>query len=309
MRNAIRKNIKTPLHKRTELFTWGELETILAIARSGSLAAAARMLGLEHSTVHRRIRAAEARVGFRFFERTRTGYLPRAPLQALVDAAALMEETKLAAEQRLRARDAALSGEIRLSTSEVLGSYLLPRTLEKFLGAHPGITVEIGVTNREVDLTRREADLALRVTERPPEHLIARQIGAVAYAIYGARTAHHRRPRRGAAQLPWLGFGDELAAITQARWLREHPPTCEPRTRWGSLISLLQATRQSLGVSALPCLAAAQYPDLVQIGPVLGEAPLYILTHPQVRENARARALTQFLREEIPQQIARWVSK
>jgi DNA-binding transcriptional LysR family regulator len=304
MRTAITEKTKLPLQKRTGLFSWTEIETILSIARTGSLSAAARVLGLEHSTVHRRISAAESRVGFRFFERTRTGYIPRARLQALIDAAVLMEETKLAAEERLLGRHSPLSGEVRLSTSEVLGSYLLPRTLEKFLDVHPEITVEVGVTNRQVDLTRREADLALRVTEQPPEHLIARQIGAVAYAVYGARGRFETVQRRSPAQLPWLGFADELADIAQARWLRDHPPQHEPRTRWGSLIALVHATRRALGVSALPCLAAAQYPDLIQIGPVLGEAPLYILTHPKARENARARALREFLREEIPPQIA-----
>ena len=308
MRTAIAKTRNPGLQKRTSLLSWTEVETILEIARAGSLSAAARALGLKHSTVYRRVAAAETRIGFRFFERTRSGYVARPQIQALVDAANLMEETKLAAERRLLGADSQLTGEIRLSTSEVLGSYLLPRVLEKFLRQHPGITVEVGLTNREVDLTRREADLALRVTGRPPEHLIARLIGTVAYAVYGA-TSQFRQVRRipPLPELTWLGFGDELAGIAQARWYREHPPQQEPRTRWGSLIALIQATRAGLGVSALPCLAAAHDRDLTQLSPVLGEVPLYILTHPDVRGNVRARAVTQFLAQEIPNALEQLV--
>jgi DNA-binding transcriptional LysR family regulator len=292
--------------KSTGIFSWDELRTILEVARHGSLSGAARALDVEHSTVHRRLAAAEKRIRQRLFDRTRTGYETRAHAETLVEAARVMEEAVLGAERRVLGADERLAGEIHLGASEVLGSYLVPHLVKGFLARHPAIQIDIGITNRSIDLTRREADLALRVTESPPEHLIARRVGTITYAAYAAPgMLRGSRAKARLDDLPWLGFEDALFDVTQARWLRAHPPRETPRTRWGSLISLIHAAAAGLGVAALTCLAAAQHRGLVRVSNVLGEIPLYLLTHPDVRGNARARALSQYFAEEAPAMIAR----
>jgi DNA-binding transcriptional LysR family regulator len=294
------------LQKSTGVLSWDELRTILEVARTGSLSGAARVLNVEHSTVHRRLAAAEKRIKLRLFDRTRTGYEARTHAETLVEAARVMEEAVLAAERRVLGADERLTGDIHLGASEVLGSYLVPQLVKGFLARHPAIRIDIGITNRSIDLTRREADLALRVTESPPEHLIARRVGTITYAAYAAPgLLRGKRAKARLAELPWLGFEDALFEVTQARWLRAHPPRHALRTRWGSLISMIHAAEAGLGVAALTCLAAAQHRGLVRVSDVLGEIPLYLLTHPDVRGNARARALSQYFAEEAPAMIAR----
>ncbi len=300
---------KKSLHKRTGLLDWNDLRTVLAVARSGSLAGAARELALQHSTVFRRIEEAEARLGARLFDRARTGWSANAQGEAVARAAAEMEAAALMAEREISGADARLQGVIRIATSEMLAGYLLPPLLQQFLAEHPGIEIEADVSNRAVDLTRREADLALRATEQPPESMVGRRVGELRYAIYAARSL---LPARGApvlSSLPWVGFDDRIAYTAIAQWWRKTLPDVQPRLRADSLPAMLKAAAAGIGAVALPMFAAAQEPRLLRLtppieGPVMG---LWLLHHPDVRGNARVRTLMQWLGEAVPQQLGRLV--
>ena len=165
---------KPALQKRTGELPWDDLRCVLAIARAGSLSGAARELGIEHSTVFRRLNSVEKRLGVRLFERSPRGYTPTACGELAAAAAGAMESEALGVERRMLGADARLTGVVRLATSELFAGFLLPRVLKQFLEAHPGVEVETHIASRMVDLTRREADLALRATVSPPEHLPGR---------------------------------------------------------------------------------------------------------------------------------------
>lgn len=294
------------LRKRTGPLGWEDLRTVLAVARSGTLSGAARVLDVEHSTVFRRIEDIERRLETQVFERTRAGYTLNARGDVLVEAAQAMEAAALAAERRVLGHDARLTGVVRISTSEVIAAYMLPDLLGEFLDQHPEIEVEIDVTDRAVDLTRHEADLALRATPNVPEHLIVRRIGTLPFAVYGAKSWLKRRgapPRLD--DLPWLGFDDATARSTPALWLRANPRPQPPRLRWGSLIGLVRATVAGLGVAPLPSIAAAQHRELVRLTETLGDVGLYVMTHPDVRGNARVRALSDHLAARTADYIAK----
>jgi DNA-binding transcriptional LysR family regulator len=182
-------------------------------------------------------------------------------------------------------------------------SYLLPRLLEDFLDAHPDIEVEVDVSNRAVDLTRREADLALRATMTPPDHLIARKVGEVASAIFGTPALLQRLGGQQTLDaLPWIGFADGMGGVLQARWLRERLPQVRPRLRMDSFVAILQSAALGVGVAALPAFAAAQESRLVRISEPIDvpKMPIWLLTHPDVRDNARVRALLRHLAERTP---------
>ncbi|MCB2109112.1 MAG: LysR family transcriptional regulator, partial [Rhodobacteraceae bacterium] len=148
---------------------WDALRHVLAIARSGSLAGAARALRMRHSSVYRRLNQIEAQLGVRLFDRLRTGYRLTEHGEVMQDAAARMEQSLQDAERLVAGADLKLSGEIRISTSEIIGLYLLPRHLRTFRDAHPGITLDISVTDNLADLSKRDADIVIRGTDAPPE--------------------------------------------------------------------------------------------------------------------------------------------
>ncbi len=293
---------KQSLRQRTGQLAWDDLRTVLAVARSGSLSGAARALDIEHSTVFRRLEDIEKRLGVALFERARNGYLANAHGEAVADAARIMEEAALAAERQVLGADARLTGVVRIATSEMLGAYLLPRLLEEFLTTHPDIEVEVDIANRSVDLNRREADLALRATMTPPAHLIARKIGDIASAIYATPELLQRFGTPPALEeLPWIGFDERMSGVLQAKWLRETMPSLRPRLRMDSFMAIIQAAALGVGVAALPSFAAAQEPRLARISePLLPRMNVWLLTHPDVRDNARVRALLQHIAARTP---------
>ena len=299
---------KQTLQERTGTLDWNDLRTVLAVARAGSLAGAARALELRHSTVFRRIEQAERRLGSRLFERSRSGWSPNPQGEAVARAAADMESAALGAERAISGADARLEGTIRIATSELLAGHLLLPLLRPFLAEHPGIEIECDVSNRNVDLTRREADLALRATPQPPDMLVGRRIGSMRYAVYAAKPLIGKRQSAPVlGELPWVGFDERIAHFQIAQWFRHALPDVRPRLRLDSMSALMKAAAAGIGAVLLPTFAAAQEPALVRVteeidGPEMG---LWLLSHPDVRGNARVRALAAHLAQAVPLEIER----
>ena len=299
---------KQTLQERTGTLDWNDLRTVLAVARAGSLAGAARALELRHSTVFRRIEQAERRLGSRLFERSRSGWSPNPQGEAVARAAAEMESAALGAERAISGADARLEGTIRIATSELLAGHLLLPLLRPFLAEHPGIEIECDVSNRNVDLTRREADLALRATPQPPDMLVGRRIGSMRYAVYAAKPLIGKRQSAPVlGELPWVGFDERIAHFQIAQWFRHALPDVRPRLRLDSMSALMKAAAAGIGAVLLPTFAAAQEPALVRVteeidGPEMG---LWLLNHPDVRGNARVRALAAHLAQAVPLEIER----
>jgi DNA-binding transcriptional LysR family regulator len=299
---------KQNLHERTGSVDWNDLRTVLAVARAGSLAGAARALELRHSTVFRRIEDVERRLGVRLFERSRSGWTPNAQGEAAARAATDMESAALSAERAISGADERLEGVIRIATSELLAGYLLPPLLRRFLAQHPGIEIEADVSNRNVDLTRREADLALRATTQPPEMLVGRRVAVMRYAVYASKAIlGHRRGPPLLQDLPWVGFDERIAHFQIAKWFRAALPQVRPRLRLDSMPALLKAAAAGVGAVVLPTFAAAQEPALLRVTPAIDgpEMGLWLLNHPDVRGNARVRALTGFLAQAVPAELER----
>jgi DNA-binding transcriptional LysR family regulator len=306
-----KSSLQERTHGRAGALDWNDLRTVLAVARAGSLAGAARELDLRHSTVFRRIGEAERRLGARLFERARSGWTPNAQGEAVARAASDMETAALSAERAISGADERLAGTIRIATSELLAGYLLPPLLARFLAEHPGIEIEADVSNRNVDLTRREADLALRATTQPPEALVGRRVAVMRYAVYAAKAIVGRR--RGAPvlqELPWVGFDERIAHFQIAKWFREALPQVRPRLRLDSMPALLEAAAAGIGAALLPTFAGSQEPRLLRVTPPIEgpEMGLWLLSHPELRGNARVRALAGFLAQAVPLELERLAS-
>jgi DNA-binding transcriptional LysR family regulator len=295
---------KSSLQERTGTLGWEDVRTVLAVVNAGSLSGAARSLDVEHSTVFRRIDDIERRLGTRLFDRERGSYLPNVQAETIAEAGRQMEAAALEAERRVLGADERLKGSIRLATSDLLANYLLPRILDDFLNAHPDIEIEMAVSGGNVDLHRREADLALRATLAPPDTLVGRQLALIDYAVFARYGTPVVADRSNLREHHWIGFDDALQHLQIAQWVK-NTIDVRPRVRVDSLQAMLQAVAAGIGVAVLPRFAAAQDGRLVQISePIDGpRMPIWLLTHPDVRGNARVRALSQHLSERLPAAI------
>jgi len=276
---------------------WDALRIVLAVARAGSLSGAARALGVNHSTVFRRLGVIESELEVRLFERLPGGFLATAAGEALRAAAERVEAEVLDAERKLSGQDLRLTGSLRVTAPDTLALRLLPEALAAFRPAYPGIEVELSIDNGIADLTRREADVAVRPTDRPPEALVGRRIAAIAFAAYGAPGYLRETAGRPLAAHAWIAPDESLRRLAVARWLRDELPDAAVALRSDSLMGLFEAARAGLGLALLPCFMADPEPGLVRVtGPLDGAATsLWLLTHEDLRRTARVRAFLDFV--------------
>jgi len=177
---------------------WSDLRYALAVGQLGSVAAAARRLGVNATTVQRRLEALEASLGARLFDRSRSGYQPTEAGTVVLEQARRMADQADEIERHVLGRDRELTGPLRVTTAFVVMEHLLPQPLADFARAYPGIEVEVVENAFLVDLSRRhaesaqtwarlEADVALRLSANVAEHLVGRQLGLTDCRVYALR--------------------------------------------------------------------------------------------------------------------------
>lgn len=287
---------------------WEDLRYVLAVADARSLASAARALGVNHTTVLRRVNAFEQRLGLRLFDRLPAGYALTGGGEELLATARSMSATVTALERRLAGQDLRLEGTLRVTTTDTLMASVLPPLIARFRLAHPGILIEIATTNALANLTRRDADVAIRPASDPPEALVGRRVSGIAFALYAASAAV---PPQGAAQdfanqdlanqdlanRNWIAPDDSLASSTIARWMRATLPGARIALRADSLVVMRNAALAGLGVAALPCYLGDRTPGLIRIhAPIAAMATdLWVLTHEDLRRTGRVSAFTEFM--------------
>lgn len=285
---------------------WDDLRYVLAVASQGSLAGAARRLRVNHTTVLRRVGAFEKRLGLRLFERLPSGYVLTAGGEELIGAARRIDDEVTALERRLAGQDLRLSGVLRITTTDTLMGTVLPEILARFRSSHPGIGLEVAVSNLMFNLTKRDADVAIRPAKDPPETLVGRRIAGIAFAIYGSADYLAAHENAKLADHRWIGPDDSLAGTSVAHWMRAHVPEAEIALRTDSLVAARDAAQAGLGLAALPCYLGDTSPGLVRMHEPIAEmaTALWILTHADLRHQARIRAFTEFAANALSQKRA-----
>lgn len=262
-----------------------DLSLILALVRGGSLARAARLLQVDVSTVFRSVRRLEAALGQPLFEKSRSGYLPTSLAQALAEQAERAEQALEAARVGVEQGGAVISGTVRLTCSDsVLQALLLP-ALARFMPAYPALTLELSTSNDFANLSRRDADIALRLTRTPPEHLVGRKLGNVAYRVCASATYLRSVDVDDLASMTWIAPDDFLPDHPTVAWRRQRLPGVVPAYRCNSMLSVTELVRAGLGVAALPDFLIDEHQGLMPLGePLVGyDTALWLLTRPDCR--------------------------
>jgi len=282
---------------------WSLLVDFLAIARAGTLSGAAISLGVNHSTVYRRLNQLEAQLGGRLFERLAQGYVLTEAGRRLLIHAEQAEVQLHAAERVLRGTDQALRGEVRLTAPENLVYEFLPGYLEVFHRTYPEIRLTLNVSNTELDLNRREADLALRATPRPPEHLVGRKIVELGWSLFAAESLLRELGRpEGIGDLaswPWIAPEAALDHLSISQWIRRNIPPERVIFRASTLIAMSRLAEAGLGVTLLPDDQIKPQLARLQAFEQAGTFGLWLLTHPDLRHTGRIKALSDLLTEQF----------
>jgi DNA-binding transcriptional LysR family regulator len=280
---------------------WNDLHYLLAVSRAGTLAGAARRLGVNQTTVARRLAAAERALATRLFERVDGGLRPTKAGEAAIARAGEVEQSVQALELGIGGKDAEIAGSVRLTAVPVLINRLLVPALTELRAGYPRLQLDLIAEARNASLTRREADIALRLA-RPEagRGLLARRLGQVDYAVYRAR-------RRSADRLPWITYDEALAHLPHARWLEAASRSETPAAlSVNDAETMLQAIQAGLGKSLLPCFVADGERALRRLsgGKPVVSRELWLLTHRELRHHARMAAVVDWLARLVKRRLA-----
>lgn len=278
---------------------WDDLQFVLAVEREGGLAGAARSLGINYSTAHRRLGQIERSLGIRIFNRRRDGYHLTPMATELSDTARRIEAEVLALNRRVVGADMKLGGKIHVSTSQLMGLYVLPRMFERFANRFPGVGIDVAITDQLTNLKRSDTDVVIRATATPPDYLSGINMGPVSFAAYVRRDSANRAKPLHAYE--WVDFVAADPVSPLRHWLRHIVPDADCRYRFDSAAAIREAAIAGLAAAVLPCLVGETHPDLVRISDVRHEDNfnLWILTHVELRKSARIRSFMRFFRTEI----------
>lgn len=292
------------------MFAWDDLRIVLAVAREGDLRKAAAALGVNHSTMFRRLNALERALGSKLFERLATGYRPTDSGQRLLEAAERMETEALALDRDLSGRDTRLTGAVRVTASETLAFGVLSGEIARFRGAHPGIAVELLVDNRVLDLSRREADIAFRAARPAQGDLFGRKLADITWRFYAAPAylAAHGRPRtlRDLDKHALIGWGEATQPTKAAAWLNKNLPKAAVGYRTGSLVNQMLAAKAGIGLALLPTYLGGGDPGLTALLPTLTDlrTELWLVTHRSLKDTARVRAFMEIVGDGVKKRLA-----
>ena len=264
---------------------WDDLRLILAIARGGSFAAAARTLAVNETTVSRRLDAAETRFGLALFDRLQGRLVPTSAGRDAVRHAERAEREYELLRESLTGAGQRVAGRVRVTAVPLIVNRVLVPALAALLKDHPDLAVELVADQSDLSLLGRETDIALRFARPAKEaRVVARRVADVTYAAYVAADVDP-------AALGWIGYDERVRTVPQAAWVRaaaegEHLPVVLTADDGETVLT---AVAEGLGKSILPCLIADRVEGLRRCGgpDAAWSRELWLLVHPDMRRLAR----------------------
>ena len=272
---------------------WDDLKVFLAVARSGSISGAAKKLGVQHSTVSRRMRQLELELGARLIERKQGGYELTQAGEHVKEAANNIEREVLGVDGALVGKDSHLIGPLRVTAINNMASTVLMPMFASFSNLHPLIKLSIVVSNLDASLAQHDADIAIRLTNSPPDTLIGKRVVTVASTIYGSHD-YIKKLRQENSEPKWIGVdccGFHKTWTKQACGEQPHNFISD------DTLLTLSAIKEGLGVSILPCFMGDAEPELERYcepDPAYNLG-LWVLLHPDLKRTARVLSFREHM--------------
>ena len=280
---------------------WDNLRYVLAVARHGSIAAAARELSVNRSTVLRRISNFERELDCRIFERNDSGYALTLQAEKMMAAAREVESTLHHMQREIAGHELRLEGELRVTTTDGLMASIMGPVIASFHRKHPQIVIELSATNSILDLNRRDADIAVRPTQAPQPPLLGHRLRDVEFAVYASRDYLENNRHPDYLKHSWIGLDQSFFSSGPGQWFDANIPASQICLRADSFVSIRIAAENSLGMALLPRFIGDHCEALRATDLELPELTtgLWVLTHPDLMRAARIQAFIDHLRATL----------
>ena len=268
---------------------WDDLRFLVEIGRSATLAAAARHLKVDQTTVARRLRALEDALGTPLFERSDGRWQPTATGARVLERATRIEEDVAGLTRIADAGRPGIHGSVRItSVGAIIAEWLVPR-LPDLYARHPGLDVALVGSNDNLNVARREADIAIRLARPETGDFVIRKLADVGFAVYASAA--------GEPPDSWVCYDEDLAHTPEMRWLAPRLADSRVRLRSNGVEALTRAVAAGIGQAVLPCFIADTHPGLTrQSGPApVVTRELWLLIHPDAKQQPRVAAVAEWL--------------
>jgi DNA-binding transcriptional LysR family regulator len=280
---------------------WDGLRVFLAVARTGRISAAARKLGVEHTSVSRRLAALETALGAPLFHRTAAGYLPTPLGQEILPTAESIERAAEGIGVCARESTGRIAGRVRVAVAPEFASHWLVPQLPAFRVTNPDLDLQILVGTRQRDLSRGEAELAVQSPRPRQTGLLAVRIGRATMLLYASKTllrGGRMRIERAddVRDIPLLAFTAHFHLLQEAAWFQPVLESARVVLETNSTHALLAAAHAALGIAVLPRFVARADEALVAVSAPVAEQDVWLVTHPEFRRDPRVRAAADFLK-------------
>ncbi|GIL00443.1 MAG: LysR family transcriptional regulator [Alphaproteobacteria bacterium] len=280
------------------LVNWDDYRFFLAVARSGRLSTAGRQLGVDHATVGRRLRALEAALGARLFDRSPQGYQLTDAGQRLVDSAETIETAVIGATAEIGGKDRVISGAVRVGAPEGVAAYIIAEAATELCRRHPQLELQIVALPRTFSLSKREADIAIAVSAPEAGRLKFRKIADYRLHLYATRAYLARHPGIATVEdlkkVRGIGYVPEFIYDKELDYIPLISPTIKPHLTSTSVHVQLAATLADGGLCVLHDFMAAQYPQLVKVlpGEVSFTRSFWFIVHEDYARLERVRVVS-----------------
>lgn len=291
---------------------WDLVRFFLQVAKSGSLSAAAKVLGVSQPTISRSIQTIERLTKQQLFQRTPQGLILTPAGEKLVEAASGMDEAADLFHRQVSGLSEELSGDIRLSANEIVGIHLLPAALVAFRKLHPQVQIELDISNNTSSLSKREADIALRMYRPTQPDLVARRLANLELAFFASvdylKTHGEPRDITEFKQHSLIGFDEDMSFIDGASQMGYQLFPTDFSYRTDHMLAQIQLARAGAGIVATHVGLVKNHPELQRI---LAWLPLpslefWLVCHSDTQYNASIRELMTFLGAWFAEDVYRY---
>lgn len=275
---------------------WDDLRYVLAVSRLGSFARAGKQLGVDHTTVARRVEAAEKSLKLKLFTRTTTGLTLTPDGERLLESLRSVEASVSAFERAATSREQELDGPIRVTSPETFGVTFLAPRLAAFGRQHPKLRIELVPGGTVLDLGRREAEVAVRFFKSKPQDLYVRRVADVHYGLYASRAYLRARPFTGDLESHRVVSTPPDDASVESVWLRKLVSKPAPVFVSDFSTALLAAARADAGIAVLPRYLGDADASLQHLPmPNSPSEPIWLTVHRDLKDAPRVRVVLDFL--------------
>ena len=284
---------------------WDDAQYVLALSRAGTIRAAAKSLGVNHTTVSRRIATLEKQLSAHLFELTPSGYVMTVSGRIICKAAEEMEDLLLGSHRRIEGADKELTGEVHIHMTDIFDDWVCER-IAPFLQQHPKLKVQLSSEIAIANLAKREADIALRFTDSPPEDMVGQIVCRLPIALYAGKNfdidfiesiADIDSTDEPLSRFPWIRWAPDYSDSNVERWATKLSGQSSATVKVTAYKTLTNMIRNGTGIGLLSPWFADDDPALKRITPVIEEAAMevWLLTHPDLRGVRRIKALKDLL--------------